>query len=352
MSNTPIRTAISVAASFATLAALAVFFAAPLAAKEAQTTSYNPLTTTGKFTIIDKEFQYGQDNRKVPLRIYLPESESSAPVLLFSHGLGGSKDNNKYLGNHWAGRGYAVVVMQHAGSDTNTIKESPRWKILSTLKAAANAENAQARYADVKATLDYLESINRTSATSANRLAGRFDLETVGMSGHSFGAITTQAVSGQNFGPKGQQFTDKRIDAAVAFSPSLPNYGKTDDAFAKVKIPWLLMTGTEDKSPINKRTTAESRRQVFENLPKANHFYELVFDGGQHSAFGDSKLRFRQTRNPKHHPAIQAISTAFWDAYLKDDEQAKHWLGSPQLKQLLNPADVWQTKSLVGQKIP
>ena len=49
---------------------------------------------------------------------------------------------------------------------------------------------------DVPAVLDQLEAWNKTSG---HQLAGRLDLTRVGMSGHSFGAITTQAVSGQTF---------------------------------------------------------------------------------------------------------------------------------------------------------
>jgi hypothetical protein len=40
------------------------------------------------------------------------------------------------------------------------------------------------------------------------------------------------------------------------------------------------------------------------------------------------------------------ISTAFWDAYLKDDEKSKAWLKSDQLKRdaALSKKDVWQWK--------
>jgi len=46
------------------------------------------------------------------------------------------------------------------------------------------------------------------------------DLNRIGMSGHSFGAVTTQNVSGQRtpFGPA--LFTDQRIKAALAMSPN------------------------------------------------------------------------------------------------------------------------------------
>ena len=43
--------------------------------------------------------------RDVPVRIYLPEGKGPAPVILFSHGLGGARTNNPYLGKHWSQAG-------------------------------------------------------------------------------------------------------------------------------------------------------------------------------------------------------------------------------------------------------
>ena len=312
-----------------------------LAVPSQQVTTYDPSTSGEQVEVFDTQFSYGEQKRTVPLRIYLPkDSEAAAPVVLFSHGLGGSCTNNKYLGNHWAGRGYVVVFMQHAGSDINVIKDVGRLQRMSALKAAANGQSAKDRYADVKATLDHLDSMNQASGSHE----GRFQMDKVGMSGHSFGAVTTQAVSGQNFGRMGQMFTDARIKAAIAFSPSPPSFGNQTGSFDKVKIPWLLMTGTEDDSPIGNRTDPQSRRLVFQQLPQTNMFYELVFEGGKHSAFSEREIGGNDSRNPRHHPAILAISSAFWDAHLKGDVQAKEWLNGASPRQLLDVADVWQKK--------
>ncbi|NND99544.1 MAG: dienelactone hydrolase [Pirellulaceae bacterium] len=321
---------------------LIVFLSAALLLPIAQTEVYDPLLVDEQVTIVDAQFSYGDDNRIVPMRLYLPKSTEATPVILYSHGLGGSRDAGTFLGKHWAGRGYVVVTMQHAGSDQSVMEGIPLRQKLDALKKAANATSAQARYRDVKATLDHLDSLNRPGG----KYAARFDLTKIGMGGHSFGAVTTQAVSGQSFGRRGQQHTDKRIDAAVALSPSPPSFGSASDAFGSVSIPWLLMTGTEDASMLA-RTTPEKRREVFQHLPQSGQFYELLLDGAKHEAFADertNRFRSRLSRNPNHHKAIKAISTAFWDTYLKDDDNAKAWLNSNDAKDVLEPADVWQKK--------
>ena len=82
------------------------------------------------------------------------------------------------------------------------------------------------------------------------------------------------------------------------------------------------MTGTQDTIPIT-NTTVDDRQAVYRALP-SNDKYELLLFGAEHLAFSDSKSSiFKPKRNPNHHVAIKAISTAFWDAYLKDNVDAK-----------------------------
>jgi predicted dienelactone hydrolase len=49
-------------------------------------------------------------NREVPVKIYLNSSTEPQPVVLFSHGLGGSRNASPYLGNHWAENGYIACL--------------------------------------------------------------------------------------------------------------------------------------------------------------------------------------------------------------------------------------------------
>jgi hypothetical protein len=41
---------------------------------------------------------------------------------------------------------------------------------------------------------------------------------------------------------------------------------------------------------------------------------------------------------------ILALSTAFWDAYLRDDKQAKIWLEGDGPQKVLGHDDKWQKK--------
>ncbi len=261
-------------------------------------------------------------------------------MILFSHGLGGSRSGSNYLGVHWAARGYVVVFLQHPGSDEAVWKSEAPGSRMDAMRGAASAENFLLRVRDVSGILDQLAWWNNDES---HPLGSRLDLRHVGMSGHSFGAVTTQAVSGQTFGPLGAKHTDVRIKAALSMSPSPPRVGSTQRAFGEVKIPWMLMTGTNDRAAIGD-ITPEQRLEVFPALPPGSK-YELVLDSAEHSAFTERGLPGDgNARNPNHHRAILALSTAFWDATLKSDGEALAWLEAAGPGQILEPADRFHSK--------
>ena len=86
------------------ISAFLVFFSAAWAA---EILPYDPLKIPDvKIRSLTFEVKDAKCERTLPVRVYLPESTRPAPVVVFSHGLGGSRDNNPYLGEHWAKRGY------------------------------------------------------------------------------------------------------------------------------------------------------------------------------------------------------------------------------------------------------
>jgi hypothetical protein len=70
-----------------------------------------------------------------------------------------------------------------------------------------------------------------------------------------------------------------------------------------------------------------------------------VLDRGEHSAFSDRALPGdKEKRNPNHHRVILALSTAFWDTWLRGDPAAKLWLDGVGAKSVLEKGDLWQRK--------
>ncbi len=305
--------------------------------------AYDPLAVESPSALpapLDLEVMDDARERTIPVRVWLPPAGRPAPMILFSHGLGGARDGNAYLGRHWSARGYSVVFLQHAGSDEAVWRDLPFPERLPALRKAVNLSTTLDRYRDVPAVLDRLEAWN---GEAGGPLDGRLDPARVGIAGHSFGAVTAQGVTGQRTADGRAPFTDRRIGAALLMSPSLPRIGDGHSAFGGVTIPWMIMTGTEDDSPVG-NATPESRREVFAALPPCGK-YELVLFQGEHQAFGDRVLPgSKRPRDPNHHRVVLALSTAFFDAFLRGDAAALGWLESDAPRSVLAEGDLWQWK--------
>ena len=302
--------------------------------------SYDPLRLSAAAAVQTLDLVVRDDVRQrvIPMLVYLPAGTKPAAVVLFSHGLGGSRAGSSYLGEHWAARGYVAVFLQHPGSDESVWRDEPPANVLAALSRAATGENLLLRVQDVAAVLDQLA---RWNEETGHALSGRLDLERVGMAGHSFGAMTTQAVSGQSFPAAPNLKPHPQIRAAVIMSPSAPAQGDAATAFSSVAMPWMLMTGTRDVAPIGADLAA--RFEVYPYLPDSIDKYELVLYEGQHYAFTDRALVGSDTaRDPNHHRVILALSTAFWDAYLLQDRGALAWLQGAGPRSVLAKDDGWR----------
>jgi hypothetical protein len=103
------------------------------------------------------------------------------------------------------------------------------------------------------------------------------------------------------------------------------------------------MTGTEDGSPISD-TSPESRTKVFPALKPGNKYEVNLFEA-EHNAFGERALPGETgNRNPNHHKVILGVSTAFWDAFLRQDSAAKAWLNGKGPRSIMEPKDTWKKK--------
>jgi predicted dienelactone hydrolase len=275
-----------------------------------------------------------RQNREVPVKIHLPEKiTGKAPIVIFSHGLGGSRDGYGYIGMHLASHGYVVVHVQHRGSDGEVLLKAMRSgeRLQQVLRGAAmDPENIINRPADVSFAIDQLTKLNE-----AGELKGKLDLDRIAVAGHSFGGYTTMAIAGETFMGGKKTFRDGRVKAAIAMSPPADRVRK--EQYQAITIPVMAMTGTKDDSPVTD-TKAEQRLGIYEALTSAPR-YMLVLDGGDHMVFSGVRRPFvammpgrkgDSANDPKFLADVKALSLAFFDAYLKGDGAARQWLDSEQ----------------------
>ena len=294
----------------------------------------------------DETWQDARRQRAVPVRIRWPASSAPVggwPVIVYSHGLGGSREGGDVWGNAWAAAGMVVVHLQHAGSDIDAVRGvTNSFRDRAALRKLGSAEQLRTRLQDVTFVID--EMARRKTIDKAWR---DVRLDAVGMAGHSFGAHTTLGAGGQSY-PGHSGSRDPRIAALVALSPTLPVRGDAVQAFAGVTRPALCITGTLDTDVLGNGATPDKRAGVFGALPAGNKAM-LLLSNADHMTFGGVTGRaagilpreaVTTQLQPQHHALVARISTDWWRAHLMGDSGARARLQKPAG---LGALDTWQT---------
>ena len=299
---------------------------------------------TGAAPVCDAVWHDSARNRDLPVRIRLPDGTGKVPVVLFSPGLGGSITGGTLWAQAWVGRGLAVVHLEHPGSDASVYRAPGTPEERSArVRAAASGEQLQARVGDVGFILDEL---GRRTAEGVCDLT-RIDLARIGIAGHSMGAWTVQGVAGQRY-YGAAPFLDRRIKAAIAFSPSTLTTAALPETFGAIAIPFLSITGTLDGTIIKPANappniSAEAQRTGPFAGMNGPEKYLLVFKDGDHMVFSGN-LRRVPTATDAHIQAVTiAATTAFWGMTLLDDKRDARLLQSGITAQLV-PGDRFTAK--------
>jgi predicted dienelactone hydrolase len=270
---------------------------------------------------IDLEWHDHARDRLVPVRVYLPiqvadagaQTSQRLPLVLFSHGLGGTRMGYSNLGRYWAAQGFIALHLQHPGSD-RAIWGKRGFEMLSSVRDATTTEQAIARAQDVSFVLD--------KVLIDPKLSARIDPQRIGIAGHSFGANTALLAAGARFERAGatQALGDVRIKAAIIMSPpSLPAQFNPVYVYNPIAIPTLHLTGTNDHTPIpGLITNASDRRIPFDSIVAKPRFLG-IFTSGRHTMFNDWS---RDEASLRIKASTRELTVAFWRATLLGDETA------------------------------
>ena len=265
----------------------------------------------------------GARHRDIPLKIYYPDAAGPFPVIVFSHGALASKDAYSGLGQYWARFGYVSIHPSHADSVADGGFRGTMQQAISDPRAWQN------RPRDVSFVLDSLEHV----ASFAPLLARKLDLGHVGVAGHSFGAYTAALIGGTTVHLPGKQgpqsFTDQRAAAVVLLSPQGEGrLGLTADSWDHLRLPVLLMYGSRDFGPFGERPAW--RNEAFLRAPPGDK-YDVELEGATHMQFAGS-LAAAGGAPDRLFQCVKLETLAFWNAYLKQDKDARHHLVSRGLQ--------------------
>jgi predicted dienelactone hydrolase len=266
------------------------------------------------------------------VRIFYPNEPGPYPVIVFSHGAGGSQSCCEALTRHWATYGY--VMLQPTHDDSTVQRRNAGEEDINFLIAVRDALKKpalwQSRPQDISFVLDSLPVLQKRIPA----LAGKIDVEHIGVGGHSMGAFTADAIAGALVdlpNHPATNFTDSRVRAVLLLSPQGPGeFGLTDHSWDHVTLPLLSMTGSLDLGAGNQGP--DWKKIPFErSQPGAK--YHVYIAGANHMSFIRAKTLMpgRAAEGDSILGFTNAASLAFWDAYLKADPAAKIYLQSDAL---------------------
>ncbi|HEY2093721.1 MAG TPA: hypothetical protein VGJ81_17750 [Thermoanaerobaculia bacterium] len=334
-------------------------------------------------------------NKDLVMTIEYPTRGGPYPVIVFSHGFGGSHTAYTPLTEYWAGHGYIVIKPAHAdagklGPILEQRREERRAEMEKTRaegrgrnsrKATTAGEQTTAaqqqpdslaeaiwatqtpadwinRAKDISLILDNLDTLEKKYP----ELERRMDTSKIAVSGHSYGAFTAMMIGGMTsfISNPPVRAADPRVKAAVVFSPqgTTASLGLTTESWKDLNIPTMFLTGSLDYYTTG---DAKPRHDPFAYSPAGDKYF-VSFNGGRHMTFlggtygdiTDDEVRRPVSGgytdpmgNPQMQPArgyggsrgttlfardrriftaAKIASTAFLDAYLKNDQAAKDYL--------------------------
>ncbi|WP_457977911.1 acetylhydrolase [Ectopseudomonas composti] len=273
------------------------------------------------YEITDFDWVDQSRSRAVPVRLYWPtnlQPGASVPLVVFSHGIGGSRKGYSYLGKHWSSHGVASLHVQHVGSDSTLWRGNP-FGVVERLHDAAQESEAMARASDVSFALDQMLS------DATGKMGVAVDPRRIVIAGHSYGANTALLTAGAQVVRDGQviSYRDPRFAAAVIISAP-PFYGESNltAVLGQVSVPTLHVTATDDVIQIpGYRSGADDRLAIYDAVANPTKLL-AVFRDGSHSIFTDRSFTGGPSLNAKTKAATAGLSLAFLDLVFRGDGAA------------------------------
>ncbi|WP_051153526.1 alpha/beta hydrolase family protein [Ruminiclostridium papyrosolvens] len=260
------------------------------------------------------------------------------PVLIFSHSMTGFRNQNTFQSEELASHGYIVVAVDHPYYAAATVFSDGR-VAESTISTDVNSNDFSLEFGDknndtwvrdVEFVLDKLEEINNKD--NDNLFSGRFDMEKIGVFGHSFGGATAAQLL----------LKDSRVKAGINmdgtfYGSDIPETGlekpfllmlseqymmSTDLVKLEKKLKMFGIKGEKLKEYLALYAEYERRRKK----AMAGGAYSLIIKKTTHLSYSDiylyTPLMALLHKPKKVHRVIIDFTLTFFNKYLMEDSTA------------------------------
>jgi predicted dienelactone hydrolase len=308
------------------------------------------------------------------ITIIQPSREGKYPLVIYMPGLGESSDAGADMRNAWAKSGYVVLSLQPLDDDVNiwSSKAARRGDFTFIRHERYSSGVISERLNALKNLIEYLKQ----RVGSGDSAFQHIDLSSVAIVGFDIGASSAMIVAGETVPNTSIARLPVHITGAIALSPYADFSGSEfDTRYRNINMPVLSVTSETD-SDAHENVPPSLHQVPFQYMPPRNK-YLLLLVGASHSVIGnDNSAKFddtekngnaQQTRhdstsegsgrgrsnrrgkkssNSGSDPelpakretvnsptqraimgvAIEQVTTAFLNAYIKKDQLSLEWL--------------------------
>jgi predicted dienelactone hydrolase len=249
------------------------------------------------------------------------------PLLVFSHGYGGSGLGSVFFTEQLAARGWIVAAPDHHDRHsavrirTGQKRDFDRLGLLRDAREIANSGPADRdaylyRIQELKLVLDRM--------LESNQFGKLIDWQKIAVGGHSLGGFTALGLCGTI-----DRLRNNRIKALLLFSTGAGGYLFEDSELAAVKVPSMILFGERERGQKRgTRTMGELAEKVYKNLPPPRYLLEIM--GANHfsfnNRFSDKWAARILSGNEGQFQVIRRYSIAFLERYVAGKIEAEKTL--------------------------
>jgi dienelactone hydrolase len=311
----------------------------------------------------------------VDIALTVPAKPGVVPLVIYLPALGETRSGGEAWRTAWAQSGYAVISFQPLAEDakawSSAAARSGEFSALARNRYAVKAMTAR-----VGALCDVLAELARRQQQKEAPIE-RIDLTRIAIAGFDLGAYTAMAIAGENVGGVAMPTLPLPVAAVISLSPYADFSGAAFDVrYAGIRGPVLSVTGDNDADALGLVTSPSVRKAPFQYMPAGDKYLLTMADirhatlsggnagageegrapdqagtsdrerqsggsGGRRggrkgsrdasgsgigSRSGDGNVRLSPTSLAIGVAAIQSVTTAFLDAYVRKDAIAREWL--------------------------
>ncbi|MEY4210461.1 MAG: hypothetical protein RLZ92_841 [Pseudomonadota bacterium] len=388
--------------------------------KLAETQSKGGYVAGAEMEIDSQREAWVHDRVQLDTMMTMPTAAGNYPLIIYLPSLGEEANAGRIWRETWAKAGYAVFSLQPVlisqalreieamkklnpeleredGFETEDEVEQSQsltegWFGGKLQRPSRSAQNSELRYLGHEYfAVDNLKQRMQQVFWAYQQLKTRkslgqlasVDLSKVIIAGYDLGAQTVAGVIGENFDSALPESPEFKPLAAITISPSVNlAKGNVRSRFQAIKLPLLVVTGTEDNDPYA-ISSASVRTSLWEHAAAGSKYLLMLQNAGHQvlagsevnsrfaagrrglsdqEQFGSSQIARRNShanegliaglmgdrgrrnieQSYKQVAAVASVSSAFMDAVVKNDEFARFWLADKAIAWLGNTAQIRQ----------